>query len=147
MTRRYYAVDLTGHAYDLDVATGKVAHRYALCRNTSPEFTFGGSVLGVVSADGTVAEYEIANDELYAAVTNPATSTIMTVRFDGDGSYVLISDTNGMAYLVDARSKTVVGHFRYPTRLPTPSSPRSAGTRNTVYVPGGSPRPRNCGTG
>ena len=134
-----YAVDLTGHElYDLDIATGKIAQRYALPADSSLEFTFGGSVLGVVSADGTVAEYEMANDELYAAVTNPATSAIAAVRFDGDGSYVLISDTNGMSYLVDARSKTVVGRFRYPYSASNAVFPEISRDGNTVYVPGGS---------
>lgn len=112
-----YTVDATDRElYDLDIATGTTAHRYTLPADTGLGYSFGSGVLGTYTADGTVAEYEMASDKLYAQVKNPGNSPIAAVRPDGDGHYVLISDTNGASYLVDALSKQVVGtfHYRYP---------------------------------
>jgi serine/threonine-protein kinase len=134
-----YAVDAAhSELYDLDIATGKTAHRYALPADSALGYSYGSSVLDVISGDGTVAEYEMASDKLYAAVPNPGTSAVATARADRDGKYVLISDTNGMSYLVDAQSKTVVGTFHYVYSGSGTIVPQLSLDGNTVYVPGGS---------
>jgi WD40 repeat protein len=134
-----YAVDPTDdELYDLDIATGKTAHRYPMPAGSALGYSFGSSVLAAISADGTVAEYEMANDKLYAQVKNPGSSAVATVRPDGDGKYILISDTNGVAYLVDALSNQVVGTFHYPYSGSSTIFPQVSLDGNTVYVPGGS---------
>ena len=134
-----YAVDLADdELYDLDIATGKAAHRYLMPGSSALGYSFGGSVLGAISPDGTVSEYEMANDKLYATVKNPGSSPVATVRPDADGNYVLISDTNGVSYLVDALSNQVVGTFHYPYSASSGIFPQVSLDGNTVYVPGGS---------
>jgi serine/threonine protein kinase len=135
-----YAVDTTaGKLYDLDIATGKPSHVYPLPGGLTLGATVGGSsVAGTFSPDGTVAEYEMATGKLYAQVPNPGTATVADVAVDGDGKYILISDTNDVSYLVDMLSKRVVASFHYTYSGSSTFFPYVSLDGNTVYVPGGS---------
>ena len=134
-----YAVDPTaGKLYDLDIATGKPSHVYPLPSGLTVEITAGGSVVGTFSSDGTVAEYEMATGKLYAQVPNPGTAAVADVYPDGDGKYILISDTNDVSYLVDMLSKQVVATFHYTYSSSTTRFPQISLDGNTVYVPGDS---------
>jgi serine/threonine protein kinase len=133
----------TGELYVLDVATGKAAHVYRLYGVSSPGYTFGGSVYGIATSGSTVAEYDMATDKLYAQVKNPGKAPVAVagVAPDGDGRYLLISDTDGASYLVDALSKQVVQTFRYTYSGTSTVYPQISLDGNTVYVPGGSTGP------
>jgi serine/threonine protein kinase len=135
-----YAIDpVANAAYDLDIATGTVAHRYALPSDSSLGYTFGTGVVGSIGVDDTVSEFQMASGKLYAQVKNPGpgTASIAAVRPDRDGGYILISDTNGVAYLVSALSDKVVGTFRYPYSDTSNLVPQLSLDGNTVDVPGG----------
>jgi serine/threonine-protein kinase len=137
-----YAIDTTaGKLYGLDIATGKQTNVYPLPSGSSTSYTYGSSVVDAISSDGTVSEITMATDKLYAQVKNPGSAALATVRNDGDGRYILFSDTNGVAYLVDALSKQVVGTFHYPYSGSSSMFPQVSQNGNTVYVPGGSTAP------
>jgi len=132
-----YAIDyVTSVLYDVDVATGKTVHSYALPPSSTIDYDYGGGVFSAASSDGTVTEYQMANDKQYAQVKNPGSSAVVAALPDADGRYLLISDKDGAAYLVDALSRKVLGTFRYPY-----SSgglyPQLSLDGNTVYVSGG----------
>jgi WD40 repeat protein len=134
-----YAVDATdAKLYDLDLATGKPSHVYSLPGGLSLAYADGDSVIGAVSPDGTVAEYEMATGKLYAQVPNPGTATVAAVFPDGDGKYIVISDANGVAYLMTMLSKQVVATFHYTYSGSSTVFPRTSLDGNTVYIPGGS---------
>jgi hypothetical protein len=137
-----YAYDTTdGQLYDLDIATGKQAHVYPLPGGAALGWNFDSSVLDATAADGTVSEINMATGKPQATVKNPGSAAVANVRSDGDGKYILISDTNGTAYLVDALSKQVIGNFRYPYSGSSSVVPEVSLDGNTVYVPGGSTAP------
>jgi hypothetical protein len=140
-----YAMDGTaGKLYVFDVATGKAAHVYTYTGVSSPGYTHGGGVYAIeTSSSGTVAEYEMATNKLYAQFPNPGKAPIAVagVTTDSDGRYALVSDTDGMSYLVDAQSKTVVGTFHYTYAGDSTIYPQLSLDGNTVYVPGGSSAP------
>ena len=137
-----YAVDVTaGKLYDLDVATGKPAHIYPLPANAQLGYTFDSGMLDAISSDGTVSEISMATGALYATVKNPGGAAVATVRSDQAGKYILFSDTNGAAYLVDALSHAVIGTFRYPYSASSGVVPAISLDGNTIYVPGGSTAP------
>ena len=69
---------------------------------------------------------------------NPGTATVAAVFPDGDGKYIVISDANGVAYLMDMLSKQVVATFHYTYSGSSTVFPRSSLDGNTVYLPGGS---------
>jgi WD40 repeat protein len=137
-----YAIDTTaGEIYDLDVATGKQEHEYPLPPGSALGYTFNSDVLAAISADGTVSEVSLATGKVYAQVKNPGSAAVATVRPDRDGRYVLFSDTNGAAYLVDAQSKQAIGTFRYPYLGASTVYPQVSLDGSTVYVPGGTTAP------
>jgi hypothetical protein len=137
-----YAIDTTaGELYGFDVATGKQTHVYPLPSGSELGYAFGSSVVDAISSDGTVSEINMATGKPYAQVKNPGSAAVATVRSDGDGRHVVFSDTNGVAYLVDALSKQVVGTFHYPYAGSSTTFPHVSLNGNTVYVPGGTTAP------
>lgn len=136
--RTLYVMDATDdQLYDLDITTGQALHRYVLPAGSTWGDTWDSSVLGVVKPDGAVGEYTMATGRLYAQVRNPGTSPVEAVRPDGDGRFVLISDEDGLSYLVSAPSGDVVGTFRYPYAGAGTVYPAISLDGSTVYVPGG----------
>jgi len=140
-----YAMDGTaGKLYVFDIATGKATHVYTYTGVSSPGYTHGGSVYAIeTSSSGTVAVYEMATNKLSAQVSNPGKAPIAVagVTTDGDGKYILISDTDGVSYLVAAQSKAVIGTFHYTYSGNSTIYPQLSLDGNTVYVPGGSSAP------
>jgi serine/threonine-protein kinase len=140
--RTLYAIDnADSELYVLDIATGKPAHVYPLPAGSSLGYNDGGSVVGAISPDGTVSEISMATGKVYAQVKNPGSAAVAAVRPDGDGKYLLVSDTNGVAYLVDALSQQVVGTFHYPFLASGIVYPEISLDGNTVYIPGGPTAP------
>lgn len=136
--RTLYVMDATDdQLYDLDIATGQALHRYFLPAGVTWGDTWDSSVLGVVKPDGAVGEYTMATGRLYAQVRNPGTSPVEAVRPDGDGRFILISDEDGLSYLVSAPSGDVVGTFRYRYAGAATVYPAISLNGSTVYVPGG----------
>jgi WD40 repeat protein len=133
----------SGEMYVMDIATGKATNKYRLTGVSSAGYTLGGSVFGIATSGSTVDEYELATDKRYAQVTNPGKAPIAGggITPDGDGKYVLISDTDGASYLVDAPSKAVVGTFRYTYSGKGTAYPQITLDGSTVYVPGGPSAP------
>jgi serine/threonine-protein kinase len=136
-----YAVDSSARKiYVVDLATGKTAHVYTLPAGLTLGYTYNSSVVTAASSAGAISEYELATGRLYAQLRNPGSGSMLGARSNVNGNYVLIDEANGVAYLVDAQSKKVVGTFHYPantTSLPPEISPDG----NTVYVPGDSAAP------
>ena len=137
-----YAIDETSRKiYDLNVATGSQTS-YPLPADATLAWTFGGSMVGAFSSTGTVTEYNLANGKVFAQVPNPGSAPVATVLPDADGKYLLISETNGTAYLVDMLSKQAVGTFHYNySGSSTALYPQLTLDGNTVYVPGGPDAP------
>ena len=133
-----YAIDFTtGDLYDMDVATGKTVHSYALPPSATIQYDYGGGVLAAFGSDGTVTEYQMADDKKYAQVKNPGNSAVADAYPSGDGRYLLISDKDGASYLVDALSQKVLGTFRYTYSASSGLVPQLSLDGNTVYVSGG----------
>ena len=142
-----YALDPDDNElYDLDIEAGEIVHAYAAPANSLLGYTYGSSVIDAISPGGTVSEYELGSDQLYATVDNPGSAPVAEARPDADGKYLVISDTNGLAYLVDALSRQVTGTFRYAYSGPGSTYPEVSLDGNTVYVPGDSAAPAKRGT-
>jgi WD40 repeat protein len=136
-----YAVDITNRElYDLDIATGKQTHAYPLPPDAL-DWAYDSGMLDAIASDGSVSEINLATGQVYATVKNPGNAAPKEIRSDADGKYVLFSDTNGAAYLVDALSNAVVGIFQYPYSGSGTVYPEVSLEGNTVYVPGGSTAP------
>jgi WD40 repeat protein len=133
-----YAIDATSHElYDLNIATGKATHVYHLPAGATWGDTWDSSVLAVVNPDGAVGVFNMATGRRYGEVRNPGTSPVEAVRPNSDGKFVLISDEDGLAYLVAAPSGDVVGTFRYPYSGASTIYPSISLNGKTVYIPGG----------
>ncbi len=132
-----YVIDpKAGKMYDVDIATGKQLHVYPLPAGSYLSWTLGSRVAGALNSKETVVEYDLATGQVYARVPDPGTAPVKAVYTDGTGRYIVISDSNGVAYLVDAVSKKVVATFRYPLGGVN-AYPEISLDGNTVYVPGG----------
>lgn len=124
-------------AYDLNVASGK-ATSYSLRADVSETWNSNsGSMIGTFASTGPVMEYNVATGKVHAQVPNPGKSAVINAEPDLDGKYMMISDTDGASYLVDMRSKQVIGTFRYPKKGSSTLYPEMSPDGNTVYVPGG----------
>ncbi len=136
-----YAVGWTSSSYkmyDLDVASGK-ATVYSMPGDESETWNgVSGAMIGLYASTGPVTEYNAATGKVHAQVPNPGKSAVANAGPDADGNYILISDTDGTAYLVDTRSKQVIGTFHYPYKGSSTVYPQLTPDGNTVYVPGGS---------
>jgi serine/threonine protein kinase len=131
-----YVIDVTaGKMYDLNVATGKPVHAYPLPGGSYLAWTLGSDVVVATDASGTDAEYDMATGKLYARVPNPSSAQVDAVYTDRSGTYILISDKNGVAYLVDAPSKKVVATFPFHPGVGN-VYPQISLDGNTVYLPG-----------
>jgi serine/threonine-protein kinase len=137
--KTFYAVDETSNKiYDVDVGTGK-STVYPLPSDASLSWTYGSTKVGAFTSAGLITEYDMATGKAYAQVQNPGGKSAVTiVREDADGRYMLISDANGTAYLVDAQSKQVLKTFPYSIAGASTLYPEISLDGNTVYVPGGS---------
>jgi hypothetical protein len=136
-----YAVGWTSSytkMYDLDVTSGK-ATVYPMPAYVTETWNFiGGRMIGTFASTGPVSEYNAATGKVHVQVTNPGKSPVANAGPDADGNYILISDTDGTAYLVDTLSKQVIGTFHYPYKGSGTVYPELTPDGNTVYVPGGS---------
>lgn len=136
-----YAVGWTSSSYKmyaLDVTSGK-ATAYPMPADESETWNgVSGAMIGLYNSTGPVTEYNAATGKVHAQVPNPGKSAVASAGPDADGNYILISDTNGVAYLVDTRSKQVIGTFNYPYKGSSTVYPQLTPDGNTVYVPGGS---------
>ena len=135
-----YAVGWTStytKMYGLNVASGK-ATVYSMPAVTETWNFIGGPMIGTFASTGPVSEYNASTGKVHAQVPNPGKSAVASAGPDADGNYILISDTDGTAYLVDTRSKQVVGTFHYPYKGSGSIYPELTPDGNTVYVPGGS---------
>ena len=136
-----YAVGWTSSSYKmyaLDVASGK-ATVYPMPADEAETWNgVSGAMIGRYASTGPVTEYNAATGKVHAQVPNPGKSAVASAGPDADGNYILISDTDGTAYLVDTRSKQVIGTFHYPYKGSTTVYPQLTPDGNTVYVPGGS---------
>jgi len=136
-----YAVGWTSSSYkmyDLDVASGK-ATVYSMPGDESETWNgVSGAMIGLYASTGPVTEYNAATGKVHAQVPNPGKAAVANAGPDADGNYILISDTDGTAYLVDTRSKQVTGTFHYPYKGSSTVYPQLTPDGNTVYVPGGS---------
>jgi serine/threonine-protein kinase len=137
--KTFYAVDETSNKiYDVDVTTGK-STVYPLPTNVSLSWTYGSMMVGAFTSGGLITEYDMATGKAYAQVQNPGGKSAVTIiRQDADGRYMLISDANGTAYLVDAQSKQVLKTFPYKIAGASTLYPEISLDGNTVYIPGGS---------
>jgi serine/threonine-protein kinase len=134
----------TNEMLSQDVATGKTVSHFDLPSGTKPlnQSTYDGSVIDSVAPDGTVTEYEMASGKVFATVKNPGSAPVADLWPDADGKYVVISDTNGEAYYVNALTGDLIATFRYPYSKNSTyyySGPSLGG--NTVYIRGGSGGP------
>ena len=135
-----YAVGWTSSytkMYDLNVTSGK-ATVYPMPAVTETWNFIGGRMIGTFASTGPVSEYNAATGKVHAQVPNPGKSPVANAGPDADGNHILISDTDGTAYLVDTLSKQVIGTFRYPYKGSGTIYPELTPDGNTVYVPGGS---------
>jgi serine/threonine protein kinase len=136
-----YAVGWTSSytkMYDLNVTSGK-ATVYPMPAGVTETWNFiGGRMIGTFASTGPVSEYNAATGKVHAQVPNPGKSPVANAGPDADGNFILISDTDGTAYLMDAQSKQVVGTFHYPYEGSGTVYPEITPDGNTVYVPGGS---------
>jgi serine/threonine protein kinase len=136
-----YTVGWTSSAsnlYALNVASGK-ATVYPLPADVTETWNgVSGAMIGTFASTGPVTEYNAATGKVHAQVPNPGKSALANAGPDADGNYILISDTDGTAYLVDTRSKQVIGTFHYPYKGSSTVYPQLTPDGNTVYVPGGS---------
>ena len=134
----------TNEMLSQDIATGKTISHFDLPPGTKPlnQTTNDGSVIDSVAPDGTVTEHEMGSGKVLATVKNPGSAPVANLWPDADGKYVVISDTNGEAYYVDALTGSLIATFRYPYSkdsaywYPGPSL-----DGNTVYIRGGSGGP------
>ncbi len=124
--------------YDLDVASGK-ATSYPLPADESETWNgISGLMIGTFASTGPVMAYNVATGKVHAQVPNPGKSAVASAAPDADGNYILISDTDGTSYLVDTRSKQVIGTFHFPDKGSSTVYPQITLDGNSVYVPGGS---------
>lgn len=135
-----YAVDLTaGKVYDLDIATGKQLNVYSMPAGSGLTFSYGASVINAINSSGTDVEYSMATGRVVATVPNPGSAPVVGVGTDRTGQHMLISDKNGVAYLVDAPSAKVIAKFSYPYAGTGPVYPVISPDGNTVDIIGGPP--------
>jgi Protein kinase domain len=124
--------------YDLDVASGK-ATSYPLPADAAVTWnSVSGRMIGAFASTGPVMEYNLATGKMHAQVPNPGKAAVANAGPDAAGNFILISDTDGTAYLVDTRSKQVAGTFKYPYKGSSTVYPQLTADGNTVYIPGGS---------
>jgi WD40 repeat protein len=124
--------------YDLNVASGR-STAYPLPTDVGETWNgISGRMIGTFGSTGPVKVYNVATGKVHAQVPNPGKSPVGSAAPDADGNYMLISDTNGTSYLVDTRSKQVIGTFHFPYKGSTTIYPQLSPDGNTVYVPGGS---------
>lgn len=136
-----YAIDSTSNKiYRLTVATGK-RQAYPLPADAVESWLFGSQMVGVYTPDGDAAEYDAATGQIHAQLSNPGKAKIASAEPTPDGRYMLISDTAGRAYLVDAQSNRIVGSFRYPYTTSDSYHPILSLTGNTVFVYNNSGQP------
>ncbi len=126
-----------------DIATGKTVSHFDLPAGTKQilDSTFNGSVIDSVSSNGMVTEYEMASGKVLAAVKNPGNAPVANLWPDADGKYVIISDTSGKAYYVDALTGALLATFSYPYPVGASGYPGPSRDGNTVRVPGGTTGP------
>jgi hypothetical protein len=129
----------TNEVLGQEVATGKTVSRFDLPAGAKLNGSAdNGTVIDSVAPDGTVTEYEMAGGKLLATVKNPGSAPVAAVWPDADGRYVVISDTGGEAYYVDALTDDRIATFRYSYSKNTPDEyPNPSRDGNTVYVSGG----------
>jgi serine/threonine-protein kinase len=128
--------------YDLNVASGK-ATVYPLPSPVAETWNnlSGRMIAYYATTGGPITEYNADTGKVHAQVTNPGKAAVANAGPDADGNYMLISDTDGTAYLVDVQSKQVIGTFHYPYKGTSTIYPQLTPDGNTVYVPGGSTGP------
>jgi WD40 repeat protein len=126
-----------------DIGTGKTLSHFDLPAGAKQMLlsTNDGSVIDSVAADGTVTEYEMASGKVLATVKNPGSAPVANVWPDADGRYVIISDTSGKAYYVDALTGHLIATFSYPYPTGAPGYPWPSRDGNTVRIPGGTTAP------
>jgi WD40 repeat protein len=126
-----------------DIATGKTLSHFDLPAGAKQMLLSAndGSVIDSVASDGTVTEYEMASGKVLATVKNPGSAPVANVWPDADGKYVVISETSGKAYYVDALTGHLITTFSYPYPTGAPGYPIPSRDGNTVRIPGGTTGP------